>query len=267
MPRDNSEEEAAAGIVVRALGGRYEITDDGSESGQHDVRLTTGDGRVIALEVTSYGGDSWKRTSARIQKEKDGGALAGESLRSQWWIVLPTGTGIRDLQPRLEELLARLEAEGADSATSDYDGDDPVLSEIAAGLAGLRVNSVNVWIAAAPDDQPRLLISQSERRIGTAGSLPGAIAAVFEKRDNQEKLARAEADERHLYVFMDDGGAGAVLEGMWPLPAAPSDPEGVIDALWVYSPSVSSYVFVTEAGTSDWRRLVASTGEDATPAG
>jgi hypothetical protein len=87
----------------------------------------------------------------------------------------------------------------------------------------------------------------------------------LEKRDNQAKLAWAEADERHLYVFMEDGGAGAVLEGMWPLPPAPSDPESVIDLLWVYSPSASAYVFNTQPGSSDWKRFVATTGDRSDP--
>jgi hypothetical protein len=66
---------------------------------------------------------------------------------------------------------------------------------------------------------------------------------------------------------MEDGGAGAVLEGMWPLPPAPSDPEGVIDVLWVYSPSVSAYVFRVVPGSADWNRFVTATGEDASPDG
>jgi hypothetical protein len=128
------------------------------------------------------------------------------------------------------------------------------------------VSSVVVWEASPPSDQPRILVSQSEQQIGSDGSLPGALAAVFEKRDNQEKLSRADVDERHLYVFMENGGAGAVLEGVWPLPACPSDPEAVIDVLWVYSPSVSAYIFKTEPGGNVWTRFLVATGEEANPA-
>jgi hypothetical protein len=89
----------------------------------------------------------------------------------------------------------------------------------------------------------------------------GPLADVFEKRDNQEKLARAECDERHLYVFMENGGAGAVLEGAWPLPACPADPANVIHTVWVYSPSVSAYLFRTQPGTANWERFVAASGD------
>jgi hypothetical protein len=259
--RDNSSEEAAAQNVVRVLGGKYEINDTGSEPGQYDVRVTTATNQVVALEVTGYGGDTWKGTSAAIKKRK----RAGDGLKHQWWVVFPTGVSIRKLERRLEELLTRLEAEGKTSATSDYEGEDATLGEVAAVLRELRVNSVNVWEESPPSDQPRILLSQSQRVIGTAGALPGAIAAVFERGDNQEKLARAEADERHLYVFMEDAGSGAVLEGMWPLPACPADPADVIDTVWVYSPSVSAYLFRTRPGSAECERFIAATGALSTP--
>jgi hypothetical protein len=95
------------------------------------------------------------------------------------------------------------------------------------------------------------------------GDLVVALSALFEKRDNQQKLARAQADERHLYVFMEDGGANGVLEGAWPLPACPAGPEGVIDMLWVYSPSVSGYVFRTRPGSDEWEKYEALNGDPA----
>lgn len=97
-----------------------------------------------------------------------------------------------------------------------------------------------------------------------AGDLVAALTALFEKRDNQEKLTRAQVDERHLYVFMEDGGASSVLEGAWPLPASPDDPEGVIDTLWIYSPSASSYLlFRNRPGTDEWEKFNTVTGDPA----
>jgi hypothetical protein len=63
---------------------------------------------------------------------------------------------------------------------------------------------------------------------------------------------------------MEDGGAGAVLEGMWLLPACPEDPAGVIDTLWVYCPSASSYLlFRTHPGGEEWEKFIAATGDPA----
>jgi hypothetical protein len=263
--RDNNAEEAAAQAVSRVVGGTYAINDTGSEPGQYDVRITMPNKSTVALEVTSYGGDTWKRTVARIRAESKKGKHSGEDLKYQWWVVVPTGIGISELQPRLGELLARLEAEGKDGVASNFDGDDATLTDVAAALRDLRVNSVNLWDESPPEGQPHILLSQSMRVIGTAGALPGAIAAVFEKDDNQQKLERADADERHLYVVLEDGGSAAVLEGVSPLPACPADPKGVIDTLWVYSPSVSAYLFRTRPGTADWERFVAATGAPAPP--
>lgn len=259
--RDNDAELAAASAVVRVVGGAFELHDTGDEPGQFDVLVTSADRRTVALEVTSFGGDDWKRTRARIERQQQRGTFAGETLAHQWWVITPTGGDIRALQPRLEGALARLERTGQEFATSRYDGEDATLREVAAELTDLRVNSVSLWEADPPRDQPRILVSQSDSSIGTAGALPAALAAVFEKGDNQEKLARAEVDARHLYVFMEDGGAGAVLEGAWPLPECPADPAGVIDTVWVYSPSVSAYLFCVRPGTDAWRKYVAATGE------
>jgi hypothetical protein len=261
--RDTEREEGAAQAVCRALRGSYEINDTGAEPSQFDVRITAEDGRSIALEVTSFGGDVWRRTRARIESERLRGNLSGEHLVHQWWVVVPSGVGIRDLQPGLDEVLAQLEREGRTSATSRYEGDDEVLREAADVLRELRVNSVSVWDESPPEEQPRILISQSERTIGTSGALPAALTAVFDKGDNQEKLAQADCDERHLYVFMENGGAGVVLDDQWPLPGCPPDPAGVIDVVWVYSPARSAYLFETRPGSAEWSRFIMATGDPA----
>jgi hypothetical protein len=265
MTRDDTPEVAAAQALLRVFGGKYEINDTGEEPGQFDVRIVTAEGRSLAVEVTSYGGDDWRRARARIEAERRRGGLDGEGLRQQWWVVVPTRTRIRDLSPRLIELLIYMEGEGKQSATTSDEGDDAILRGISATLRELRVNSVWVWDSSPDDDQPRVLVSQSERRIGTMGALPAALSAVFEKGDNQKKLRRADCDERHLYVFIEDGGAGAVLAGAWPLPNCPPDPANVVDTVWVYSPSVSVYLFRVPPGTADWERFIMASGERAAP--
>jgi hypothetical protein len=264
--RSNDAEEAAAQAVARVLGAEYEINDTGAEPGQYDVKLTTDGGVVVALEVTSFGGDNWKQTRARIAKQRQRGTHAGRGLKNRWLVVVPTGTSIRDLQPRLDEQLGTLEATGHTTLSIPYDGANRTLATVAKALADLKVNSVNTWGEPPPDDEPRVLLVQSERVIGTAGALPAAVAAVLQKDDNQKKLAKAECDQRHLYVFMENRGAGAVLEGAWPLPECPADPAKVIDVVWVYSPSDSAYLFRVPPGTADWKRFTAATGEEATPA-
>lgn len=264
--RDNEAEVAAARHVTTVIGGSYEINDTGSEPGQYDAKLTTTGGRVVAMEVTSFGGDRWKQTRARIAKERGKGRHAGADLANRWLVVVVSGGDIRELEG-IDELLGRLEAAGVTSFSRRYDGEDSELGEIAEALGKLDVNSANVWGTApeADDDEPRVLVVQSERVIGTMGSLAAAVTAVFSKSDNQTKLKNAKADERHLYVFMEDGGASAVLQGAWPFDECPPDPQGVIDTLWIYSPSMSAYIFRVQPGTAEWQRFVAATGARKDP--
>ena len=261
--RDNSSEVAAAEHVLNVLGGEFTINDTGTEPGQYDVHVTTEDGTSVALEVTSFGGDNWKQTSARVNAARERGSFAGDGLKRQWWVVFPSGIGLREIEEPLTETLRRLEREGRSQATRRYEGEDAILSEVANVLGELNVSAVQVWDPEPGADLPRILLSQSDTWVGGVGDLVVALAALFEKRDNQKKLVRAHVDERHLYVFMEDGGANGVLEGAWPLPACPPDPEGVIDTLWVYSPSASSYVFRTQPGSEHWEKFVALTGDPA----
>jgi hypothetical protein len=261
--RIETAEFAAGQHVLAVLGGEFEIHDTGAEPGQYDIEIKTGMGVSVALEVTSYGGDDWKRTAARVRKQMDRGNFAGDGLRNQWLVVFPSGIGVREIEEPLTEVLLRLEGEGRSFATKRYEGDDEILIEIAELLNGLPVNSVSVFDPDPPAAEPRILLAQSDSSIGTAGALPAALATIFQKGDNQDKLARSRTDERHLYVFMEHGGASAVLEGAWPLPPCPEDPAGVIDTLWVYCPSVSSYLFRAHPGSDDWEKFIALTGDPA----
>jgi hypothetical protein len=248
-------EDVAGRVVSLLLGGDHTINDTGSEPGQYDVHIVAGDGRTVAMEVTSFGADDWKETRAAIEARQKKGEFHGDGLQHQGWVLFPTGTRIRPLERPLIELLSRLEAQGLTRATSRYDGEDRGLQEIAAALAELGVSSADVWQEEPPEDVRRILLSQTGSGIGTAGALPAAITALFDKRDNHEKLARADCDERHLYAMLEEHGSGAVLEGLWPLPQCPSDPARVINVLWVWSPSVSGVLFIVEPVTSDWQRF------------
>src|SRR5690348_4182116 len=93
--QDNAAEETAAQIIVRVLGGRFEINDTGSRPGQYDVRIIAADQRVIALEITSFGGDPWKETSAGIERARRNREHTGEGLRDLWQVSVPSGISIR----------------------------------------------------------------------------------------------------------------------------------------------------------------------------
>ncbi len=62
--RDHDAEIAAAQHVLAVVGGSFEIHDTGDQPGQYDVDIRAGSGVSIALEVTNFGGDDWKKRRA-----------------------------------------------------------------------------------------------------------------------------------------------------------------------------------------------------------
>lgn len=226
--------------------------------------MTARDERVIALEVTSFGGDDWQRTDARIKAAASKGT-ADLPLNTVWSVVVHSGAGIRDLQPRLTEVLNRLEEEGKLNAGAGYDGEDRLLRDASSLLADLGVSSAAVLNRAPNANEPKIVFSQVKRWVGTAETLPLALEAVFEKRDNQAKLAAAVADERHLFVWMEDEAAAARFQTAAPLRQCPRDPVGVVDVLWVSSLFMPGYVCRVTPGMADWNRFLAATGEQAPP--
>jgi hypothetical protein len=268
MPRrSHQQEEAAAQIVARVLGGDYQLHDTGSGSGLFDALVVTPDGRTVALEATSYGGDDWKRTSAGIRREPTSRRSRKNPPQHQWQVQVSSGTRIPDLQPGLNALLISLEERGQDSASSRYLGDDPTLRHAASVLENLGVRFVGRLHYEPAEDAERLILTQAKEWAGTAASLTHALEAVFEKTDNQAKLADADADERHLFVLIEDEAAAGRFQTSAPLPQCPHDPERVIDVLWVQSFFVPSRVFRTRPGSTEWASFDVGTGEQHTPSG
>jgi hypothetical protein len=254
-----SDEEKAAAAVQRVVGGSWELNDTGSEPGQFDIRFELSDGRRIALEVTSEGASDLRAARTAMDKRTDRGEFAGASLTHQWHVSLPTTTPVSSLQPRLEETLRAFETEGLEvvDAGSASRG-DPASRR----LARLGVSSATLWDPSPPSGRPKILLGSSWSVIGEPASLPDALERVLARTDNQDKLAAANADERHLYLHMHDHAAASGLRGIWPLPVCPEDPHGVIDWLWIFAPWASSTFFHrVEPGTDRWQHFVMATGE------
>ena len=66
----------------------------------------------------------------------------------------------------------------------------------------------------APGTQPRILVASSFNVIGHHTSLGEALQRVLARTDNQQKLAAADADKRHLYVYLEDRAAATGLRGI-----------------------------------------------------
>ena len=231
---------------------------------QHDFDLVASSGRRVALEITTFGGDRWLAFKATFDKHRV--QFAAPSLRSQWSVIADNRTTqIKELQPDLEAFLAHLEGAGIAWFKSTDDPhakplDDPIKREIAQWRQrGVQEASV---LAKEPRvDAPRILLAQSEEQVDvSAAALPDAIQQVFDKGDNQPKLKKAEADERHLFIWVSDWSASGALELPSEPPPCPPDPQGIVDIVWLYSGGTSWAIYRAAPG-GRWERFHDGTGE------
>lgn len=266
MARSNDPEIAAAQAVQRVLGGTWELHDTGTKPGQVDVLLELEDRTRVALEVTSEGDRERYKTASALKSLARTSVFNGESLSCLWHVSVSIEKRVSELPwHELEETLRGFEAQELEVVSSR--GAHPIVGDRNAwSLARLGLESAIRWNESPPVGEPRIIVGWSYGQVGGHMALPTAIERVLERedKDNQKKLAAADADARHLYVVIDDHAAGAALRGMWPpLPACPSDPCGVIDVLWVFAPWASAFLHRVTPGTDHWEHFVMATGEHA----
>jgi hypothetical protein len=245
------------------------LHDDGSAPAMFDVEITVNDQR-IALEITSIAASRWRETADAVGKHSD--KLAGTGLSHRWWVVFDNRASVRALAPLIEPALRSLERAGFESlahARLARIGDataDAGCSRFETGPLG-AVHSAEVWTESGSTEAPKILLAQAEAVISNSQTFNTAIASLFaHARDNQAKLAAAMAEERHLFVSIEDHTVGAAIAAAWPLPPCPPDPAGIVDVVWIYALSSSGWLFRGSPGSPDWFRYVAATGDAAVEA-
>lgn len=257
------EEHAAAQAIQRVLGGTWEPHDTGAEDSMFDVLLTLDDGLRVALEVTSEGEYDFRQSRDAIDKRAAKGHLDGASLRYMWTVSVATTTKIKALAiAELEATLRDFETQGLDHVFTR--GANPWVGDPnARALLSLGVETAIRWNTDPPNDEPKIIVSAGKSVVAGPEALPKALARVLDRGDNQQKLAAADVDERHLYVLLHDWGAAAALRPYWTIPACPLDPHGVVDVVWVYAPTASSTAFLHRVmpGAHEWEHYVMATGE------
>jgi hypothetical protein len=215
--------EITASILVAAHSGATEIVvrdPPGSPVQVHDFDLLMPDGRVLALEVTTAANEGAISQRSAIGKRD----WVATKLADSWTISLPQvgggpGADIRKLRKKVEARLAMLEEHGHDwfgGRPPEHDevedegvtDDDPPreVQEVIEALRGLGVIKARrlrdtgetvIWLAAS----------------GIHATSPQAVNRAVEPlaQDNAAKLLKAEADERHIFVWIDSTIHGADL--------------------------------------------------------
>ena len=254
----SDEEVAAAQAVQRVLGGTWKPHDTGHAPRLFDVLHSLDDGRRVALEVTSEGSRYVDEARKVIRKRADGGEFTGVTLAWQWSVHVDATTRISALRPaEIESALRDFEARGVVSVAGRANGKSDERR-----LARLGIESAVCWDPDPQKDEPKILLRSSFGVIGEHTSLAAGMERVLAKTDNQTKLAAADVDERHLYVFLEDRAAATGLRGIWALPICPQDPLGVIDTIWIYAPwGTTGFLHRVVPGTDHWEHFVMATGE------
>jgi hypothetical protein len=239
---------AAAEIVAEALGGTFKSRDgvDAAE-GMHDFDISVA-GRLIALEVTTAtDAESVQLSDRAYGKKGNERKWPAPELAHNWVVVI--GSALRDVRGVVRDMrpiLRVFEEHGTpnidtriDPAYAPLPADTPI--EVAEARSQMFNN---VRVKAAHDIGPpqageaEIFLSISA---GVWGDIEKVNALVVERaQPKAAKLAKANADETHLFVWLDGTQPGAELAtatGPPPesAPAVPSE----IDVVWLATPPVN----------------------------
>ena len=201
----NEQERAACLIAEKVLGAVAEPWDVDGRQGVVDAMLTLADGRRAAFEVTALAGEGALQLSSLLGKDSWEWDNPG-----RWWWTITAGSA-RDL-PRLKQVYGRVieMCETAGTPVPEHLWDTDEIDD--ENLTWLVEHSSST-MRGAPDVPSRegdlvrrVMVTPSGRGGGTDRSLRGLCAALTDVFDAAHmprhlgKLARAEADERHLFI-------------------------------------------------------------------
>ncbi|MGI8414562.1 MAG: hypothetical protein ACR2QA_19150 [Solirubrobacteraceae bacterium] len=238
--REPSREElSAANIVVAQLGGTAEPRDDMTAlEGMHDFDIELPDRRV-ALEVTS----AVDGAVLSLQNTAFGQEWPAPELQSDWWVGVPqeaVDIRLRKVRPILVSALRTLEAHGTPEIAPGW-VDYGIPPEMPAAVAQSVQMLFNLGIDSARSANPvRRGAAQMHFLFhgGASADFDQLHQVLLEKVNAKApKLLRADADERHVFVWLDGTYPDAEMAvAILPPPSpAPELPAG-IDAVWLATP-------------------------------
>jgi hypothetical protein len=238
-PLDDREVRAALTVAL-VLGARVEPRDvDGAPEGTHDFDVLVGD-RRIALEVTTVADER----HVSMQNVAFSGAFPAPGLTKRWLLGIPNHHGRVMIKAAVKEAREPLRVLESCERLELLDLDDWSLEEevpeVATAGRALRTLGILNAVAYTPaeGDEPVLWFVGMGGGLVHAGRLNPLVAAKAELKAS--KLVAADGDERHLWVWIADSGAGAAAamrEGMIPS-EPPMLPPG-IDVVWAATPDLA----------------------------
>lgn len=222
---DRWDEKYAEKIVARHTGGITESRDvPGAPPGTHDFDVVLLDGRVFAVEATLHVDRKQQELRAAIRKR---GGWTFPELGSSWYLLLSPAARASELYVEIEALLGKI----SPGFASEPDGFQPP--------TGSRLHKLGVRrVRKLPHVQPPEVICEVDDDGPSPVDFPdGRTLAATVKQlaaRKAQKLARANADERHLFAWIDFFEEADLADlGRTGLPAASPDLHATVDAVWI----------------------------------
>ena len=256
---DRWDERYAEWVVAECLRGdviRRDLHD--APSGTHDFDVDLRDRGVVAVEVTSLTNGRRLQQSAEIRKRR----WEFDGLVHAWHLGVEIGSSVASLHAQAAGLLADLEPSGL----TRVPGGEHDLSRLptAANLAIRRLHALGGRTLFRLDGRGFRAGEVIVAPVDSGGSLrAGHSHLLTELRQhacaNVEKLRRARADERHLFLWVCWGAQEALAElGFASVPNAHPHLPDDLDAVWVVEALVPGRVLIfrPEVGWVDlgeWR--------------
>lgn len=246
------QEKAGCLIDERVLGAVATTWDVDGRQGVVDAMLTLPDGRQAAFGVTALAAVGALQTDALLGSDDFGWPAPG-----QWWWTVQVGSR-RDL-PRLRTSYSRIallcEAAGVTRPEQLWRRHEDVDPDV---VWLVEESTSDMWghpeVPTVDGDKVRdTMVVPAGRGGGVDHSLGGLKQALLEAfavppmPRHFEKVARAEADERHLFVPVHRSALPvAVADGLWAgasLPPEPPPLTAAVTHLWL-APALGSRVLL-----------------------
>jgi hypothetical protein len=251
MPRGELDryETTAGRIVAQRLGGVEHARDIlNAPAATHDFDIELTDGRVVALEVTSAA----DREIEALRATALGREWKAPSLGQHWWLGVPENRKLRvktlmtGVVPHLEVLEQHdIEEVGGSRHPVRHLplGTHPAVAEAARGVFALGADRATRLGIPKPGETALVMASLHGGISSNFGMLNELVAECASAK--VAKLTVAEADERHLFIWMRPSAASAELAvaTLPPPESRPMLPDG-IDVVWVATgPSTSDALY------------------------
>jgi hypothetical protein len=242
------DELAAADVVARALGGRWEWL-DGKDAppGMHDFGLILPDGHRIALEVTSaIDGAVVALSVAAFGMEGRQQRWPAPGLANDWIVTIPQRPiRVAGMMSAMLPILEAFEEHGHTDVdphmnyayVSPRSELPPQVVEAARRMVELGVTRTRV-LGPGTEGDAEVFITISG---GVAGDPATVNRLVAERAQRKRKqLAKTNAEEMHLFIWLDRTQPDAELAVATMAPPPAPDIPSEVDVVWLATPPLAT---------------------------